>query len=81
MKMSLPLQAMGLPAGFAGLLAGLLLLNPEPLFGVLGILSAMSLIFIAAAALCGTDVRRSPAAERKSASSDTARSGCSDQET
>jgi len=52
MRMPLPLQALGLPAGFVGLVAGLLLLNREPLFGVLGTLGAMALLLGSVARLC-----------------------------
>jgi hypothetical protein len=52
MKMPRPLQALGLPAGFVGLLAGLFLLNREPLFGVLGALGAMALLLGSLARLC-----------------------------
>jgi hypothetical protein len=72
-------QILGLLAGCGGLLAGLFLLQREPLFGVLGILGAMSLILIAAAALCGTDVRTSNASERNPASETAMRkSSCID---
>lgn len=36
MKMPRLMQALGLPAGFVGLVGDLLLLNREPLFDVLG---------------------------------------------
>ena len=42
--MPLAVQILGLLAGFGGLLAGLLLLDREPLFGVLGMLGAMALL-------------------------------------
>ena len=47
-----PLQALGLLAGFVGLVAGLLLLDQEPLFGVLGTLGAMALLLASLARLC-----------------------------
>ena len=52
MKMPRPLQALGLPAGFVGLVGGLLLLNREPLFGVLGMLAAMALLLASLTRLC-----------------------------
>ena len=52
MKMPRPVQALGLPAGFVGLVGGLLLLNREPLFGVLGTLGAMALLLASLAMLC-----------------------------
>ena len=52
MKMPRPLQALGLPAGFVGLVGGLLLLNREPLFGVLGMLGAMALLLASLTRLC-----------------------------
>lgn len=73
---TLATQIVGLLTGFGGLLAGLFLLDRGPLFGVLGILGAMSLILIAAAALCGTDVNRSRVAEQNPVSSDTESGGC-----
>lgn len=69
-------QIVGLLTGFAALLGGLFLLDREPLFGVLGILGAMSLLLIPAAALWGTDVTRSRGAEQEPVSSDAASSGC-----
>lgn len=39
-----PIQILALLAGFGGLLAGLLLLDREPLFGVLGMLGSMALL-------------------------------------
>ena len=69
-------QMVGLLTGFGGLLAGLFLLDREPLFGVLSILGAMSLTLIPAAALCGTGVRPS-AAEQKPI--DRESSSCIDQ--
>ena len=52
MKMPRPLLALGLPAGFVGLVTGLLLLSREPLFGVLGTLGAMALLLASLARLC-----------------------------
>ena len=52
MKMPRPLQALGLPAGFVSLGGGLLLLNREPLFGVLGTLGAMTLLLASLTRLC-----------------------------
>jgi hypothetical protein len=46
------MQALGLPAGFVGLVGGLLLLNREPLFGVLGTLGSMALLLASLARLC-----------------------------
>jgi hypothetical protein len=46
------LQALGLPAGFVGLVTGLVLLNREPLFGVLETLGAMALLLAALKRLC-----------------------------
>ena len=45
MKMRRPVQILGLTAGCGGLLASLFLLDGEPLFGVLGMLGAMALLF------------------------------------
>jgi hypothetical protein len=45
-------QVLGLMAGSTGLLAGLFLLDREPLFGVLGMLGAMALLLGAVAKLC-----------------------------
>jgi hypothetical protein len=39
-----PIQILALLAGFGGLLAGLFLLDREPLFGVLGMLGSMALL-------------------------------------
>lgn len=44
MKMPRPLQALGIPTGFSGLLVGLFLLDREPLMGVLAMLGAMTLL-------------------------------------
>ena len=52
MEIPRPLQALGLPAGFVGLVRGLLLLNREPLFGVLGTLGAMALLLGSLSKLC-----------------------------
>ena len=52
MKIPRPMQALGLPAGFVGLVGGLLLLNREPLFGVLGTLVSMALLLASLARLC-----------------------------
>ena len=52
MEMTRPLHALGLPAGFVGLVGGLLLLNREPLFGVLGTLGAMALLLAVLTRLC-----------------------------
>jgi hypothetical protein len=52
MKTLRPLQALGLLAGFGGLLAGLFLLDRNPLFGVLGMLGAMALLLGSLAKLC-----------------------------
>lgn len=43
-RMPLAGQTLGLLAAFGGLLAGLLLLDREPLFGVLGMLGSMALL-------------------------------------
>jgi hypothetical protein len=45
-------QVLGLMAGSGGLLAGLLLLDREPMFGVLGMLGAMALLLGSLAKLC-----------------------------
>jgi hypothetical protein len=52
MKLPRPLQALGLPAGFVGLVGSLVLLGREPLFGVLGTLGAMALLLASLARLC-----------------------------
>jgi hypothetical protein len=52
MKMPRPMQALGIPTGFVGLGGGLLLLNREPLFGVLGTLGAMALLLASLTRLC-----------------------------
>jgi hypothetical protein len=44
MKMPRPVQILALLVGFGGLLAGLFLLEGEPLLGVLGMLGAMALL-------------------------------------
>ena len=46
------MRVLGLVAGSGGLLAGLFLLDREPLFGVLGILGAMALLLGSLAKLC-----------------------------
>lgn len=46
------LQALGLPAGFAGLVRGMVLLDREPLFGVLEMLGAMTLLLAVLQRLC-----------------------------
>jgi hypothetical protein len=43
-RMPVAVQILALLAAFGGLLAGLLLLNREPLFGVLGMLGSMALL-------------------------------------
>lgn len=43
-RMPVAVQILALLAGFGGLLAGLLLLDREPLFGVLGMLGSMALL-------------------------------------
>lgn len=52
MEIPRPLQALGLPVGFVGLVRGLLLLDRAPLFGVLESLGAMALLFAALTSLC-----------------------------
>lgn len=52
MKTPRPLQALGLAAGFVGLVGGLVLLNREPLFGVLETLGAMALLLASLTRLC-----------------------------
>ena len=52
MKVPRSLQALALPAGFVGLVRGLVLLNQEPLFGVLEALGAMALLLAALNGLC-----------------------------
>jgi hypothetical protein len=52
MEIPRPVQALGLPAGFAGLVRGLFLLDRAPLFGVLETLGAMALLFAALTSLC-----------------------------
>jgi hypothetical protein len=52
MEMPTPAQALGLLAGFVGLVGGLLTLNREPLFGVLGMLGAMALLLAVLTGLC-----------------------------
>ncbi|HTT17586.1 MAG TPA: hypothetical protein VMG82_01495 [Candidatus Sulfotelmatobacter sp.] len=49
---SRPVQVLGLMAGSGGLLAGLFLLEREPLLGVLGMLGAMALVLVSLAKLC-----------------------------
>lgn len=46
------MQVLGLLVGSGGLLGGLLLLDREPLFGVLGMLGAMALLLESLAKLC-----------------------------
>ena len=48
-----PVQILALLAGFCGLLGGLLLLDREPLFGVLGMLGSMALLLESLARFCG----------------------------
>jgi hypothetical protein len=43
-EISRPTRAIELLAGFGGLLAGLLLLDREPILGVLGLLGSMALV-------------------------------------
>ena len=59
MRMKVPraLQILGLLAGGNGLLAGLFLLEREPLLGVLGILGAMALVLGTAANLAEEEAR------------------------
>lgn len=52
MKLPCSLQALALPSGFAGLVRGLVLLNREPLFGVLETLGAMALLLAPLERLC-----------------------------
>lgn len=52
MKMPRSLQAVGLPAGFVALVRGLVLLDREPLFGVLEMLGAMTLLLAVLTRLC-----------------------------
>ena len=52
MKVPRSLQALGLPAGFVALVRGLVLLNREPLFGVLEMLGAMALLLGSLSELC-----------------------------
>jgi CHASE2 domain-containing sensor protein len=51
-NVSYALRLLGVVAGWAGLLTSLLLLNREPLFGVLGVLGAMALLLGSMAKLC-----------------------------
>lgn len=46
------MQVLGLLVGSGGLLGGLLLLDREPLFGVLGMLGAMALLLESLAKVC-----------------------------
>lgn len=57
MNASSPLLMAGVVAGCGGLLAGLFLLDQEPLFGVLGILGAMALLLAAVARLAHAGAR------------------------
>jgi len=52
MTESRPVLVLGLMAGSGGLLAGLFLLDREPLFGVLGMLGAMALVLVSLGKLC-----------------------------
>lgn len=52
MKVPRTMQALGLPAGFVGLVTGLVLLDREPLFGVLETLGAMALLLAVLKRLC-----------------------------
>ncbi len=52
MSDSRPAQVVGVMTGFGGLLAGLFLLDREPLFGVLEMLGAMALLLGSLARLC-----------------------------
>lgn len=52
-----PLPMAGVVAAFGGLLAGLFLLEGEPLFGVLTILGAMALLLAAVAKLTNAEAR------------------------
>ncbi len=54
MRVLRSLQALALPTGFLGLVMGLILLNQEPLFGVLETLGAMALLLAALNRLCET---------------------------
>lgn len=52
MKMPRSLQTLGLPTGFVGLVRGVVLLDREPLFGVLVALGAMVLLLASLTRLC-----------------------------
>ena len=59
MAMSYGVLLLGVIAGWGGLLAGLVLLNEEPLFGALGILGAMAVLLSSLARFVKkTDARR-----------------------
>ena len=51
------MAVIGLIAGAGSLLAGLFLLDSEPLFGALGMLGAMALLMGSVARLCGESSR------------------------
>ncbi len=55
MTMSYAALLLGVIAGWGGLLAGLVLLNENALFAVLGILGAMALLLASLARLCQND--------------------------
>jgi hypothetical protein len=57
MNVSRALQVLGLLAGFGGLLAGLLLLEREPLLGVLAMLGAMAFLLGTLANLAMAEAR------------------------
>ena len=52
-----PLPIAGVVTGFGGLLAGLFLLDGEPIFGALGVLGAMALLLAAVAKLANAKIR------------------------
>jgi len=52
MKPPRSLQALGLPTGIVGLVRGFVLLDREPLFGVLVALGAMALLLASLTGLC-----------------------------